>query len=135
VRQLAAAILIMAALAGVPGAGGGAEAPRLRMVVADLPYARVWDAALRAVADYPLESAGGGRIVTGWRERPPREGEPGVSRVTERVTLGVVETGVRITLITVDVEARGWRDGEWVALPDTGVTARAVLARLRDAQG
>lgn len=113
---------------------GDAEAGRMRMVVADLPYARVWDAALQAVADYPLERVAEGRIVTGWRERSPRPSEGGFVRVTERIVLDVEEAGDRITRVTVEVEARAWRNGGWVALPDTQATAREVLARLRDAQ-
>lgn len=106
-----------------------------RMIVADLPYARVWEAAVKAVEGYPVERAADGVIVTGWRERPPREGEAAFERVTERVTLRVEPVSERVTRVTVEVEARGWREGAWVGIPDTDETERAVLARLRDAQG
>jgi hypothetical protein len=131
---LVAAVVAAIATAPAPPAAG-AEAGRMRMVVADLPYERVWHAAIRAVSDYPLERAEAGRIVTGWRERAPREGEAGLVRVTERVVVDVERAGERITRVTVAVEARGWRNGDWVGLPDTEATARAVLARLREAQG
>src|SRR5207247_1068299 len=62
------------------------EAGVLAMVVADATYARVWDAAVRAVEGYPIERADEGTIVTGWLERPPREGEPAFTRVLERLT-------------------------------------------------
>ncbi len=106
----------------------------IRMVVADLPYARVWDAAVQAVAGYPIERAAGGVIATGWRERDARPTEPGFTRVRDRVSLRVEPAGERITRVTVDVEAAGRRAGEWVPLADTEPIAREVLARLRDAQ-
>jgi hypothetical protein len=132
-RRIAAVVAALV-MALAPSAGG-AEAGRMRMVVADLPYERVWNAAIRAVSDYPLERAEAGRIVTGWRERAPREGEAGLDRVTERVVVDVERAGERITRVTVEVEALGWRDGAWVPVADTEATARAVLARLREAQG
>jgi hypothetical protein len=129
-----AAVVAALAVALAPAAAG-AEAGRMRMVVADLPYERVWHAAIRAVSDFPLERAEAGRIVTGWRERAPRAGEVGLVRVTERVVVDVERAGERITRVTVEVEARGWQNGSWVAVRDTEATARAVLARLREAQG
>ncbi len=112
----------------------GADAGMMRMVVADVPYAQVWDAAQRALADYPIERAMEGLIVTGWRERRPRAGEA-FQRVTERLTVRVEPFADRITRITVEVEARGWRDDGWVAVPDAETTAREVLARIRAARG
>ena len=105
----------------------------MRMVVADLPYARVWDAALRAVLDYPAGRAADGLIETGWLERSPGEGEAGFSAVMERATVRVEPFAERITRVTVEIEARGWRDGQWVAIPDTGARERAILDRVRDA--
>ena len=110
----------------------GAEARTMRMVVADLPYVRVWDGAVRALAAYPIERAADGVVATGWRERDPRADETGWSRVRERVTLRVEPMGERITRVTVEVEAQGRRNGDWVALEDTEGLARDVLARLRD---
>ncbi|HEV8676825.1 MAG TPA: hypothetical protein VGX21_22545 [Methylomirabilota bacterium] len=114
--------------------GGEGEAGVIHMVVADLPYPRVWEAAVRAVAGYPVERAADGVIVTGWRERPPAAGEGGFGRVQERVTLRVEPFADRITRVTAEAEARGWRDGQWVTIADTDAIARDVLARLRDAQ-
>jgi hypothetical protein len=111
------------------------EAGTMRMVVADLPYERVWTAALQAVAGYPIERAADGVIVTGWHERAPRASETGWSRVRERVAMRVEAAAERITRVTVEVEAAGWRAGEWVPIADTEPLAREVLARLRDAQG
>jgi hypothetical protein len=110
-----------------------AEARPVYMVVADLPYERVWQAALNAVAGYPLEQAADGRIVTGWREREAVPGEPTGARVRDRVRLLVEPAGVRIARVTVEVEAEAWQGGRWAPLADTGPLARAVLGRLRDA--
>jgi hypothetical protein len=118
-------------LAGVAAAGPDP----LRMVVADVPYARVWAAAQEAVREYPLERAADGEIVTGWRERPPSAEEPGFERVTERVTLRVEAFAEGITRITPAVELQGWRDGRWVAIEEVGPATRAVLARIRAALG
>jgi len=115
------------------GLAGTAEAGTMRMVVADLPYARVWDAALRAVGDYPAGRAADGVIETGWLERSPREGEAGFSAVMERATVRVEPFAERITRVSVEIEARGWRDGQWVAIPDTAARERAILDRVRDA--
>lgn len=106
----------------------------MRMVVADLPYERVWDAAMRAVEGYPVERAADGVIVTTRIERSPRAEEGGFERVAERITVRVEAFGERITRVTVEVDAEGWRGGSWVRIPDTDVTGRAILARLRAAQ-
>lgn len=113
----------------------GAEARAMRMVVADLPYGRVWDAALRAVAGYPVERAADGEVLTGWREREPAPGEAGWSRVRERIRLRLEPAAERITRVSVVVEAQGRRGEAWVALPDAEARARDVLARLREAMG
>lgn len=127
-RRVVAGAALALLLSGV-----GAEAGMRRMIVADLPYARVWEAAVKAVEGYPLERAADGVIASGWRERPARAEEPGFERVTERVTLRVERVSELITRVTVEVEAQGWRDGTWVAIQDTTATERAVLARFRDA--
>jgi hypothetical protein len=98
------------------------------MVVADMPYARVWAAAQEAVRDYPLERMVDGEIVTGWRERPARVEEPGFERVSERARLEVETFGTRVTAM---VEARGWRDGGWAMIADTASATRDLLARIR----
>jgi hypothetical protein len=105
----------------------------LHMVVADLPYTRVWAAAREAVRDYPLEQVADGEIVTGWRDRPARAEEGTFERVAERVQLRVEAFGERITRITVTVEARGWRDGQWMISEASEPGARDVLARIRTA--
>jgi hypothetical protein len=88
------------------------------MVVADLPYARVWAAALEGVHDYPIERISEGEIMTGWRERPANAGEGGFERVAERIHLQVEAFAEQITRITARVELRGWRDGGWVSLKE-----------------
>lgn len=125
---------------GPPGAAGpgtrltSAEAGTLRMVVADLPYARVWSAATFALAGYPIERAADGVIQTGWAERPPGEALAGVERLQERVTVRVEPFGERITRVTVSVEARGWQGGQWVPVADTRTREHAILDGIRDAQ-
>jgi hypothetical protein len=106
-------------------------APPLRMVVADIPFVRVWTAAQEAVRDYPLERMADGEIVTGWRDRPTRVEESGFERVAERVRLEVEPFGEGITRITATVEARGWRDGGWVTIADAAPATRDLLARIR----
>jgi hypothetical protein len=110
-----------------------ASAGPVHMVVADMPYARVWAAAQEAVRDYPIERIVDGDIVTGWQDRPPRAEEPGFERVAERVHLQVAASGERITRITVIAERRGWRDSGWVSLGETEPLGRLVLARIRAA--
>jgi hypothetical protein len=104
------------------------------MVVADLPYARVWQAANAALAGYRVERAADGVIQTGWTERPPGEGAGGAARVQERVTVRVEPFGERITRVTVSVEARSWRDDQWAPLDDTRAREHAILDLIRDAQ-
>jgi hypothetical protein len=116
-------------------AAGVTEAAAMRMVVADVPYARVWAAAVRAVDDYPPERAADGLIQTGWRERAPRADEAGVSRVEERATVWVEAFGETITRVSVSVETRGWRDGRWVPIPATAASENAILDRVRDFRG
>ncbi len=111
------------------------EAGVLAMVVADAPYARVWDAALRALDDYPIERARDGVIVTGWVERPPREGEPPFPRVLERLTLRLDSSSRLITRVTVDVEAKGLGQQGWVPIENTEPAERAILDRIRPGQG
>ena len=123
-------------VAGLVLAGGIlAEAGLVRVLVADLPYARVWAAAVRAVEGYPLERARDGLILTQRVERPPRADEAGFERIAERITLRVEAFGVRSTRVTVEVEAEGRRHDAWVPISETGGTAREIVARLRAAEG
>jgi hypothetical protein len=114
---------------------GVGEAEPMRVVVADLPYRRVWDAAVRAVEGYPIERAGDGLLVTGWLTRAARDGEAGYSRVLERVTLRVEPFAERITRVTVEVEVKGLRNGEWVPIADTEPAVRWIIGRLREGPG
>jgi hypothetical protein len=125
-------IILALALTLMPMAAGGAGT--VHMVVADLPYARVWSAANAAMAGYPLEQAADNVIQTGWAERPPGEGPAGAERFQERVTVRVEPFGVRITRVTVSVEARAWRNGQWTPVADTRALENAILDRIRDAQ-
>lgn len=129
-RRVVAATSLILLLAVTAMAEGGIA----RMVVADRPYERVWDAALRSVEGYPLERAVEGVVVTGWRERPAGPGEASFERVRERVTLRVEAFAERITRVTAEAEARGFRQEAWVAIPDATPIAQAALARLRAAQ-
>jgi len=126
---------LVAALLLLLGGPGGAEAAVVRAVVADLPYARVWEAAVRALAGFAIERAADGLIVAAPRERPARPEEAAFSRVAERVVVRVEAFGERITRVSVEVETTGWRDGTWVPIPDGEATARTILERLKDEQG
>jgi hypothetical protein len=119
----------------VAATGTAAEAGPVRLVVADLPYERVWEAAVRAVEEYPIERAAEGLIVTGWRERPPRAGEAEFERVAERLRLRVERFAERITRVSVEADARGWRDGAWTEIADADALAREVVARFRVPEG
>lgn len=114
---------------------GSLEAGTMRMVVADVPYARVWTAATAALREYTLTRAADGVIETAWSERGPGAGEAGFERVRERVVVRVEPFAERITRVTVDVEAQGWRDGQWLPIADTLARERAILDRIRDLQG
>jgi hypothetical protein len=107
------------------------RAEPLHMVVADVPYARVWIAARQAVRDYPIERLADGEIVTGWLERAPRSEEAGFPRVSERVTLRLQPFEARITRITVVGEVKGWRNGAPVVIEGGDWAAYAVLERVR----
>jgi uncharacterized lipoprotein len=111
---------------------GTVEAGMARMVVADLPYAPVWHAVVRAVCDYPVERAADGLVRTDWLERAPREGESGFVRIRERATVRVEASGERITRVTVEIEAAGWRDDRWVPIAASEASERAILARIRE---
>jgi hypothetical protein len=74
--------ILSAALVLALGGSAVANSVPLRMVVADLPYARVWAAAQDAVRDYPLERVADGEIVTdgGIGQRGPKRGPSSASR-------------------------------------------------------
>jgi hypothetical protein len=112
---------------------GHAAVPRL--LVMDLPYARVWESTVRALAGYPLARAADGVIETARMERPPRPEEPGVERIAERVTVRVEVMADKVTRITVTVAAEALRGDRWEALEGSPTTVRAILDRIRAAVG
>lgn len=123
VVSLAAAVAVMAQTA----------APRL--LVMDLPYARVWAGAVRAFGEQELARAADGVIETTRVERAPRPDETGVERVAERVTVRVESMADRVTRITVTVEAEGLQGGSWHAIDASPTTVRTVLDRIRASIG
>lgn len=132
-RQAVAALVAAAGL--LPGVGVMAQSAGLRLLVFDLPYTRVWERVVRAMEAYPLERAADGVIATQRVERAPRPDEFGVERVAERVTVRVETRRHLVTRITVDVALEGLRSGRWGPFEDDGATVRAVLDRIRAAQG
>ena len=112
-----------------PAVTGSAAVPRL--LVMDLPYARVWEGAVQALDGYALARATDGVIETARVERVPRLEEGGVERVAERVTVRVEAMAPKVTRVTVDVVLEGLREGRWGPLADDGATARTVLNRIR----
>jgi hypothetical protein len=97
----------------------------------DLPYATVWEAAVRALGGYVLVRASEGVIETARTERPPLPDEKDVDRVAERITVRVEAMADKVTRVTVVVEAEGLRDGRWQALEGSATTVRTVLDRIR----
>jgi hypothetical protein len=122
----------MGLLVGVP-VTGGAAVPRL--LVMDLPYARVWEGAVQALSGYPLDRAADGVIETARMERPPWPEEGDVERVAERVTVHVEALADKVTRVTVTVEAQGLRGGTWQAIEASPATARTILDRIRASLG
>ena len=137
-RAALAAALVLAGI-GLAGSGGTAGTGLVRLVIADLPYGRVWAASLRALEGFPVARAEQGVIVTERVERAPRPEElaevSGAERVAERVTVRVDAFGTLSTRVTIAVEAWALRDGAWTPLADTGTTARGIADRLRAAPG
>lgn len=133
-RWRRAARALAAGVGLVLGVGAMAQAvPRL--MVMDLPYERVWANARQAMAEAcPVTRAEGGVIECDRIERDPRAGESGLERVAERVLVRVEALADRVTRITVEVSAEGLRGGRWEPV-DGSETARAVLGRIRAAQG
>jgi hypothetical protein len=126
--------MVLAALAAMGlgltvAATGRAAAPRL--LVMDLPYTRVWEGVVQALAGYTLVRASDGVIETARRERAPRLEEGGLERIAERVMVRVEAMAPKVTRITVDVALEGLRGGRWGPIEDDGATARSVLERIR----
>ncbi len=130
-----AGLALVAAMCAWPVADAIAQSaappPASRLMVMDMPYARVWDGAVHALSGYALARAADGVIETARVEREPRPDEPGAGRVAERVTVRVEAVGERITRVTVSVSAEVFRDGGWHAVDPSPATARAVIDRIR----
>jgi hypothetical protein len=123
-------------LAGVLlGAAVTSAAADPRLLVMDLPYARVWESALRALDAYPLVRASQGVIEIARTERAPLPEEAGVERVAERITVRVEAVAPKVTRVTVTVDAEALRGGQWQPLGRSPATVRTVLDRIRAAIG
>ena len=119
----------------LPGMEAMAQPATPRLLVMDLPYARVWEGAIRALGEYTLARASGGIIETARVERAPLPDEAGVERVAERVTVRVEAVADSITRVTVTVEAEGLSGGRWRAVDASPTTVRRVLDRIRASIG
>lgn len=102
-----------------------------RLLVMDLPYARVWENAVRALDAHTLARAAEGVIETARVERAPRPGEEGVERVAERITVRVEAVAPHVTRVTVTVDAEALRGGQWRPLEGSPATVRDILDRIR----
>ena len=131
-RSALAALVALTAL--LPGMDAMGESAAPRLLVMDLPYARVWAGAVQALGGYPLARASDGVIETQRVERAPRPDDLGVARVAEQVTVHVEAVAPLVTRVTVQVRLEGLRAGRWEPLEDDGATVRAVLDRIRAAQ-
>jgi hypothetical protein len=130
---MALAALVATGLVLTGAVTGRAAVPRL--LVMDLPYARVWEGAVQALGGYPLVRASDGVIETARMERAPLPEEGGLERVAERVTVRVEAMAPKVTRVTVDVVLEGLRGGRWGPLEDDGATARTILDRIRASIG
>jgi hypothetical protein len=128
-----AGLVAALALAGcvLPVTDAAAEPSTPRLLVMDMPYARVWDGAVRALGSYGLDRASDGLIETARAERAPLPAEKGIERIAERVTVRVEAVGEKVTRVTVTVAAEALKDGRWQAVEASPATARSVLDRIR----
>jgi hypothetical protein len=127
---------LAAAVVGVlPAMVAMAQPANPRLLVMDLPYARVWEGTVRAFGEQTLARAADGVVQTARAERAPRPDETGVERVAERVTVRVEPVADRVTRVTVTVEAEGLQGGSWRAIDASPATVRAVLDRIRASIG
>jgi hypothetical protein len=115
----------------LPAMGAMAQPATPRLLVMDLPYARVWEGTVRALGGYALARASEGVIETTRVERAPLPDEVGIERVAERVTVRVEAVADKVTRVTVTVEAEALRGGSWQAVDASPTTVRAVLDRIR----
>ena len=121
--------------ASAPAQPSAAPSPMPRLMIMDMPYARVWDGAVHALAGYAIARASDGVIETTRLERAPRPEEAGAERVAERVTVRVQAVGERIVRVTVTVAAEALRNGAWQAVDPSPETTRAILDRIRAGLG
>jgi hypothetical protein len=106
-----------------------------RLLVMDLPYARVWEGTVRALGGRALARASDGVIETARVERAPRPDEAGVERVAERVAVRVEAVADKVTRVTVTVETEALRGGRWQPVEASPATVRMVLDRIRASIG
>jgi hypothetical protein len=126
-----AVAVVVAAAVLLPGSAVIAQPSTQRLLVFDVPYARVWESATREMQAYPLARAVDGVIETARIARAPRAEEEGAGPVMERITVRVEVVGERITRVTVTVHAEAQRDGRWQPRGGSPATARTVLDRIR----
>jgi hypothetical protein len=124
------ATLVLAAWL-LPTMGAMAQPATPRLLVMDLPYARVWEGTVRALGGYALARVSDGVIEIARVERAPLPDEAGVERVAERVTVRVEAVTDKITRVTVTVEAEALRNGSWGVVTASPTTVRTVLDRIR----
>jgi hypothetical protein len=125
-----AALAVVAAWL-LPAMGAMAQPATPRLLVMDLPYAQVWEGAVRALGGPALVRASDGVIETARVERAPRPDEAEVERVAERVTVWVEAVAEKVTRVTVTVETEALSGGSWRAVDASPATVRTVLDRIR----
>ena len=128
-------VTLTAAVWLLPAMAAMAQPATPRLLVMDLPYARVWAGTVRALGGYALARASDGVIETVRGERAPLPDEAGVERIAERVTVRVEAVADNVTRVTVTVEAEALRGGSWRAVDASPTTVRAVLDRIRASLG
>jgi hypothetical protein len=126
---------MLAAVVGLLPAAAAAQAAAPRLLVIDLPYARVWEGAVRALGGPALARASDGVIETARVERAPLPDEAGAERVAERVTVHVEAVAAGVTRVTVTVATEALRDGSWRAVEASPTTVRTVLDKIRAGLG
>lgn len=129
VRDAVAAAVALAAL--LPGAVVTAQPSSQRLLVFDVPFARVWERTIQEMKAYPVARVGDGVIETARAERAPLSREAGAERVAERITIRVEAVAETVTRVTATVDAEAWRDGRWQPFEGSSITTRTVLDRIR----
>ena len=119
----------------LPGAAVIGQPSTQRLLVFDVPYAKVWESTVREMKAYPVTRALDGAIEIARTERAPLPEEQGASRVAERITVRVEAVSENITRVSVTVDAEVLRDGRWEPVGGSPATARTVLDRIRAGLG